>query len=55
MFSFTLGEERGSREEEMHVVQVGAGLGDVLEGVGARADVMGIVDTGDIRQHLGGC
>ena len=38
----------------MHVVQVGAGLGDVLEGVGARADVMGIVGTGDVRQHLEG-
>ena len=54
MLSFNMEEERGSRKEEMHVVRVGAGRGDVLEGVGARADVMGIVGIGDVRQHLEG-
>lgn len=46
--------EEGSREEEMHVVQVGAGLCDVLERVGTLADIMGVVGVGNVRQHLGG-
>jgi hypothetical protein len=38
----------------MHVVQVGASLCDILERVGALADIMGVVGAGDVRQHLGG-
>jgi hypothetical protein len=38
----------------MHVVQVGASLCDILERVGALADIMGVVGSGDVRQHLGG-
>lgn len=46
--------EECSREKEMHLVQVGASLCNVLERVGALADIMGVMGAGDVGQHLGG-